>query len=88
MTLHFSQITFTLGCTFIGRPISLPAVAGPALFLLPLAPPAVLPSAGRAEAWPLLVAVGDAPTGQVVGGDLDLDPVTGEDADPVHAHLP
>src|SRR5580658_730457 len=35
----------------------------------------------------LLVAVGDPPTVQVVGRDLHLDPVTWEDADPVHPHL-
>src|SRR5581483_2393315 len=35
-----------------------------------------------------LVAVGDATAGQVVGRELDLDPVAGEDADVVHAHLP
>src|SRR5579872_4901673 len=34
-----------------------------------------------------LVAVGDATTAQVVGGDLHLHTVTGEDADAVHAHL-
>src|SRR5487761_1969726 len=36
----------------------------------------------------LLVAVGDASTGHVVGRDLDLDLVPGQDADAVHAHLP
>src|SRR5881392_2793426 len=36
----------------------------------------------------LLVAVGDAAPGQVVGADLDLNLVTGQDPDAVHAHLP
>ena len=35
----------------------------------------------------LLVSVGDAATGKVVGRELDLDAVSGEDADVVHAHL-
>src|SRR5262245_2062339 len=34
----------------------------------------------------LLVAVDDATSGEVVGGELDLDPVAGEDADAVHPH--
>src|SRR5439155_15321797 len=29
----------------------------------------------------------DAPAGEVVGRDLDLDPITGGDADVVHPHL-
>src|SRR5438105_2750063 len=37
---------------------------------------------------PLLVAVGDATTAEVVRRELDLHAVTGEDADVVHAHLP
>src|SRR5918999_5172610 len=35
----------------------------------------------------LLVAVGDAAPVEVVGGKLDLDPIAGEDADVVPAHL-
>src|SRR5436190_2744443 len=35
----------------------------------------------------LLVAIGDPTSLEVVRGDLDLDPVAGEDADPVHTHL-
>jgi hypothetical protein len=35
----------------------------------------------------LFVAVGDASTGHVVGRDLYLDLVAGQDADAVHAHL-
>ena len=35
----------------------------------------------------LLVAIGDSPTLEVVGRDLDLHPVTWKDADPVHAHF-
>ena len=35
----------------------------------------------------LLVSVGDATSSEVVGGELDLDPVAREDADVVHAHL-
>src|SRR5664280_1490242 len=35
----------------------------------------------------LLVAVGDPPPSQVVGGDLHLHLVPGEDADAVHPHL-
>src|SRR5262245_9506753 len=35
----------------------------------------------------LLEPVRDAAPGQVVGGQLDLDPVAGQDADEVHAHL-
>src|SRR5690606_31128900 len=35
----------------------------------------------------LLVAVGDAAAAEVVGGQLDLDPVAREDADAVLAHL-
>src|SRR5205085_8711569 len=35
----------------------------------------------------LLVAIGNAPTLQVVGRDLDLDSVAREDADAVHSHL-
>src|SRR5687768_9552246 len=34
-----------------------------------------------------LEPVGDPATGEVVWGQLDLDPVAGEDADEVHAHL-
>lgn len=37
--------------------------------------------------YSLPVPVGDAPSAQIIRGDLDLDPVTGEYADPVHAHL-
>jgi GNAT superfamily N-acetyltransferase len=40
--------------------------------------------------WPasqLLVAVRDAAAGEVIGGQLDGDPVTGQDADVVLAHL-
>src|SRR5947209_19682060 len=36
----------------------------------------------------LLVAVGDAASGEVVGGQLHLDAVTGQDPDVVHPHLP
>jgi hypothetical protein len=36
----------------------------------------------------LLVAIGDPTSAEVVGRDLHLDTVAGEDADPVHAHLP
>src|SRR5579871_2014991 len=35
----------------------------------------------------LLVAVGDPTTLEVVGGDLHLHPIAGEDADAVHSHL-
>src|SRR5262245_42233153 len=35
-----------------------------------------------------LVPVGDAAAGQVVGCELDLDLVAGEDPDVVHPHLP
>src|SRR5436305_13875627 len=35
----------------------------------------------------LLVAIGDAATGEVVRRQLHLDAVTGQDADVVHAHL-
>ena len=34
-----------------------------------------------------LESVGDTTTGEVVGGELDLDLVAGKDADVVHAHL-
>ena len=36
----------------------------------------------------LFVAVGDAPASHVVGRDLHLHLVAGQDADAVHAHLP
>ena len=39
------------------------------------------------DALSLLVAVGDAAAGEVVGGDFDGDAVAGEDADVVLAHL-
>src|SRR5437764_10577841 len=35
----------------------------------------------------LLVAIGDPTSLEVVRGDLNLDPVAREDADPMHAHL-
>ena len=35
-----------------------------------------------------LVAVGDAAPAEVVGGELDLHAVTGQDPDVVHPHLP
>ena len=35
----------------------------------------------------LFVAIGDAPASHVVGRDLNLDLVAGEDANAVHAHL-
>src|SRR5688500_584423 len=38
------------------------------------------------ETFSLLVAVDDATSGEVVGGELDLDPVAGEDADAIHPH--
>ena len=38
-------------------------------------------------AYCLLVAIGDAPTGEVVGRDLYDDPVTRKDSDIVHANL-
>lgn len=37
---------------------------------------------------PLLVAVGDPASAQVIRCELDLDPVTGQDADVVHPHFP
>src|SRR5579884_409457 len=37
---------------------------------------------------PLLVAVGDATTAEVVGRELHLHPVAGQDPDVVHPHLP
>src|SRR6185503_17364128 len=43
------------------------------------------PSRSRAAA--LLVAVGDAAAVEVVGGELDLDPVSRQDADVVAPHL-
>ena len=36
----------------------------------------------------LLVSIRDAASGQVVRRELDLDPVSGEDPDVVHPHLP
>src|SRR5690606_16458574 len=44
---------------------------------------------GRAarNGW-LLVAVGDATALEVIGRQLNLDAITGQDADVVHAHLP
>src|ERR1022692_4718787 len=36
----------------------------------------------------LLVPVGDAPTTEVVGRELDLHAVAGQDPDVVHPHLP
>lgn len=44
----------------------------------------------RSPGWRgrLLVAVGDSATGQVVGGELDLYPISGKDPDVVHAHFP
>src|SRR5680860_163404 len=36
----------------------------------------------------LFVAIGDAPTGEVVGRQLNLDAVAGQDSDVVHPHLP
>ena len=46
----------------------------------------MLSTAGAAGAS--LIAIGDATTGEVVGRELHLDPVAGEDADVMHAHLP
>jgi len=36
----------------------------------------------------LLVSIGDAASGEVVGSELHLNPITGQDADVVHTHLP
>src|SRR5215211_1417932 len=36
----------------------------------------------------LLVAIGDAASSEVVGGELHLDPIPGKDPDVVHPHLP
>src|SRR6476660_8565141 len=71
ITLHFSQILLTLGRTFIGASGWCGLRAGGAV----------------AEEARLLVAVGDPATGEVVGCELDLNPIAGEDADVVHAHL-
>jgi hypothetical protein len=41
----------------------------------------------RAIGLPLLVAVGDSTSGEIVGSEFDLDSVAGKDADVVSAHL-
>ena len=46
---------------------------------------------GKGHYWgrlPLLVAVGDATTTEVVWGELDLHTIAREDPDVVHPHLP
>src|SRR3546814_14547340 len=53
----------------------------------PTSTPRPTPAPASAEGL-LLEAVGDATALEVVGGDLDLDPITGEDPDAVLAHLP
>src|SRR3546814_6604817 len=53
----------------------------------PTSTPRPTPAPASAEGL-LLEAVGDATSLEVVGGDLDLDPITGEDPDAVLAHLP
>src|SRR5690606_16961206 len=73
ITLHFSQIFLTLGRTFIERSF---CVRTPRRR-------EVVPPRWRGS----LVAVGDPTAGEVVGGQLHLDAIAGEDADVVHAHL-
>ena len=71
---HLLQIFLTLGLTFTACVSSWARRAGgPATVLL-------LPG--------LLVPVHDPPAAQVVGTELDHDPVVGQDADIVHPHFP
>ena len=86
ITLHFSHIGLTLGRTFMFSSLSRTArsctrPSGCALCL-----PTGRPVAGRPPIRSL-VAVGDPTPGQVVGGDLHLHLVPGEDPDTVHPHL-
>src|SRR5664280_1746525 len=90
ITLHFSHIGLTLGRTFTFS--SLSRTAHTALITVQLdtaqLDTAPAPAArDRLRCPGLLVAVGDPPPGQVVGGDLHLHLVPGEDADAVHPHL-
>src|SRR5450631_4065523 len=81
ITLHFSHIGLTLGRTFTLSSLSRTGgPAGPRVTALCSA------TAHGAEPAGSLVAVGDPPPGQVVGGDLHLHLVSGEDADAVHPH--
>lgn len=37
--------------------------------------------------WPLFVSIGDATSGEVVWGDLDLNTITGQNSNAVHSHF-
>lgn len=96
ITLHFSHIGLTLGRTFIGASCQSGCwscrwswvSAGPAPTREVGRSPCLGPGAsGGAAERGLLVAVGDSAAGEIVGGELDLDLVTGEDADVVAPHL-
>src|SRR5450759_5824389 len=76
MTLHFSHIGLTDALTFIGDPrSSVRRACGPRT-----------PPPGDLER-PLLEPVRDPASAEVVGRQLHLDLVAGQDADVVHAHL-
>ena len=81
MILHFSHRTLTDGFTFISR--SQPSAISHQLGLASQAESGSLTAAGS-----LFEPVRDAPARQVVGGELHLDPVAGEDPNKIHAHLP
>ena len=74
MTLHFSQIFLTLGRTFMGACFRAARWTTDDL--------------EKRNYWELLVAIRDATSGEVVGGELYLHFVARQDADVVHSHLP
>ncbi len=102
ITLHFSHIGLTLGRTFIGNPYCQLVCCCDASSLSHIyAPPETQPVNDRCrsikvaqlaccyECWGtcLLIAVGDSPAGEIVRCELNLDLVTGKDADVVAPHL-
>ena len=76
MILHFSQMGFTLGLTFMVVLLSLPIVEN--LFLKERCSFILL----------ALAAPGDAPAGQIVQRELHGDLVTRQDPNEIHSKLP
>jgi len=89
MILHFSQMGFTLGLTFMVVLLSLPVVEN--LFSEEsrrFGSGLRSRSGGRGAHSSVFAAPGDAPAGQIVRGELHGDPVTRQNPDEVHPEFP
>ena len=94
ITLHFSQIFLTLGRTFtafVPFARTLPGTSERSCRPKPNPSDGPDPSdqtLACVQLWVLLVPIGDPATSEVVGRQLNLDAIAGQNSDVVHPHFP